>query len=172
MRTLYLASQTQRFVRALATFIVGLGLCACIGHAQIVEHSFSFDAISDSPDVEVLDYRYGDSKQPMARNPEYLLKEGRSLQRTSINGEMLRGDFLYVKWRVKSTGQAYEDNVDLRQRLPPDITEHRIHFIIRGPQLYVYLVTPQRRPPDVAPNGPRPYQYLRTITIYPDQAKQ
>jgi len=84
---------------------------------------------------------------------------------------MLRGDFLYVKWRIKSTGQVYEDTVDLRRRLPADITDHRIHFIVKGPQLYVYLITPERRPPDMPPNGPRPYQYLKTITIYPDQAK-
>jgi hypothetical protein len=108
----------------------------------------------------------------MAKNPDYLLKEGRSLQGAGIRGEMRRGDFLYVKWRIKSTGQVYEDIVDLRHRLPADITNHRIHFIIKGPQLYVYLITPERRPPDVLPNGPRPYQYLRTITIYPEQAKQ
>jgi len=136
-----------------------------------VDHSFSFDAITDSPDAELLDYRYGDSKQRPTRNPEYLRQEGRSIQRGGISGEMLRGDFLYVKWRIKSTGQVYEDTVDLRRRLPADITDHRIHFIVKGPQLYVYLITPERRPPDMPPNGPRPYQYLKTITIYPDQAK-
>jgi hypothetical protein len=152
--------------------VIANTLLACASASKNVDHAFGFDAISDSPDVYVIDYRYGDSKQPMARNPEYLLKEGRSLQGASINGEMRRGDSLYVKWRIKSTGQVYEDTVDLRRRLPADITAHRIYFIIKGSQLYVYLITPERRSPGTPPNGPRPYQYLETITVYPQQGKQ
>ncbi len=85
---------------------------------------------------------------------------------------MLRGGFLYVKWRILSTGQVYENNIDLRERLPADIKDHRVTFLIRGPQLYVYLITHDRRPPDIVPNGPQRYQHLKTITLYPDQPKQ
>jgi hypothetical protein len=78
---------------------------------------------------------------------------------------MLRGDFLYVKWRIDSTGQVYEDTVDLKSRLPRDITNHEIYFIVKGTQLVVYLITPERRLPDMEPNGPRKTQYLKTLTI-------
>ena len=159
-----------KFARLLVQ--VGAILLAACASNSLVDHAFSFNAPRESPDVEVLDYRYGDSKQPTARNPESLLKQGRSLQSAGIHGEMLRGDFLYVKWRLRDTGQVYEDEVDLRHRLPADITNHRIHFLIKGPQLYVYLISPERRPADVPPNGPRTYQYLKTLTIYPDQPQK
>jgi len=81
---------------------------------------------------------------------------------------MLRGDFLYVKWRNKGTGQVYEDNVDLRQRLPANIVDHRIHFIIKGSKLYVYLISmKERRTSDVTPTGPEMYDHLKNIRIYP-----
>jgi hypothetical protein len=157
-----------RWIVALAAFFA---FSACSFGPAVVDHAFSFDAISDSSDVYVLDYRYGDSKLPMVRNPEHLLKEGRSLQSANIIGPMKQGDSLYVKWRIKSTGQIYEDTVDLRSRLPADITDHKIYFIIQGPQLYVYLISPERRPPDVPRNGPRAFSHLRTTTIYPAQPK-
>jgi hypothetical protein len=144
-------------------------LAACAGDPAVVAHGFSFDMRQDGQDAEVVDYRYGDSKLPMVRNPEYLLNAGKSLQSTNITGEMRRGDFLYVKWRINSTGQVHEDNVDLRQRLPADIKDHRIYFMVRGAQLYVYLISPEPRSPEMQTNGPRVYKYLKTITIYPDQ---
>ena len=78
---------------------------------------------------------------------------------------------MYVKWRIKSTGQIHEDTVDLRSRLPRDIKDHRIYFVIKGEQLYVYLISPQRRAADLPPNGPEMYQHRVVKTIYPDQAK-
>lgn len=59
---------------------------------------------------------------------------------------MPRGDTLYVKWRIKASGAVHEDTVDLRKRMPSDITDHRIHFVVKGPQLYVYLISPQPNP--------------------------
>jgi hypothetical protein len=162
------ALASRWFAPFIAQLLTAILVAACTS-GSLVNHAFSFDAGQESPEAEVMDYRYGDSKQPTARNPEYLLRQGKSLQGAGIQGEMLRGDFLYVKWRIKDTGQVYEENVDLRHRLPADIRDHRIHFIIKGPQLYVYLVTPERRPKDAQPNGPRPYQYLKTLTIYPGQ---
>jgi hypothetical protein len=83
---------------------------------------------------------------------------------------MRQGDSLYVKWRLRATGEIHEETVDLRHRLPRDITEHRIYFMIKGPQLYVYLVPPDsKKLPKGAPsNGPRIYRGLDVKTIYPD----
>lgn len=155
-----------RFFAVLAAF---MALTACATGPTLVEHGFSFDARQDRPEVEVLDYRYGDSKQPGARANPARVAEGRVAQQWGVYGAMLRGDFLYVKWRIKKTGQVYEDTVDLRSRLPADIYDHRIHFEIKGTQLYVYLVSPESRPPEVPPNGPRRYHESKVFTLYPVQ---
>ena len=151
--------------------LIGLGfLVAC--EADIVDHSFEFDALSDSPGIEILDHRYGDSKFPGASNPEDMLKAGKPQQRAGITGAMKRPASLYVKWRVLSEDRVYEDTVDLRRRLPRDITHRKVYFMVRGPQLYVYLIDlDQRRPPDVPRDGPRVYQDYKVLRIYPDQAK-
>ena len=158
----------QIWMRWLVALIAIVALAACASSPAVVDHSFSFDTLKDDQDAEVIDYRYGDSKLPV-HAPEWAVKEGKTFTFNSVSGPMLRGDFLYVKWRIKSTSEVYEDNVDLRHRLPADIMGHRVHFIVRGPQLYVYLVTPEKRSPDEAPNGPRMYSYRKAITIYPDR---
>lgn len=163
-----LSHQIQHF--AARTIVFGC-LCvssACATDAQIVDHSFAFDARRDSPGVEVLDYRYGDSDLPGASNPDYIRKEGRSLQRQGVTGPMRKGSFLYVKWRTLADNKVYEETVDLRKRLPSDITDCEIYFLIKGPQLYVYLVTPQPRPDGVPPNGPRKFHDRKVLTIYPN----
>lgn len=133
----------------------------------------------------MLDYQYGTSKLPTASNPEYLRTEGRSLQGTNIHGPMLRGDFLYVRWRIRSTGQIYQDRVDLRRRLPMDLTGYQIHFVINGPQLFVYLISPEKTTGHCPVNeddaqsaykrvNPHDrvllmYCYLKVTQIYPDR---
>ena len=39
----------------------------------------------------------------------------------------------------KSVGKIYDDKVDLTSRLPADIEGLEIHFVIKGPHLYIYL---------------------------------
>lgn len=147
-----------------------VALAACAVRPEVVDHSFGFDTLKDGQDAEVIDYRYGRSRLPV-RAPEWAVKEGKTFTFNSVSGPMLRGDFLYVKWRLKSTGQVYEDNVDLRQRLPADIEKHEVYFIIHGPQLYIYLISPKRRAKDEPAIGPEMYRYRKTILIYPDQSK-
>lgn len=117
---------------------------SCSTGPRLVWHSFEFDARWESPGIEILDYRYGTSKQPGARPSEYERKQNKVAQQVGINGAMLRGDELYVKWKVKSTGKVYEDTVNLKNRLPDNITFDNIHFIIHGSKLYVYLISPIR----------------------------
>lgn len=156
-------------ILAILAMLVLLGACAT--GSNVVNHAFGFNTSEDAQDGEVLDYRYGDSKLPV-RAPESSVREGKPSVFNNVNGPMLKGDFLYVKWRNKASGQVYEDTVDLRQRLPANIEDHRIHFTVRGSQLYVYLISPERRPSNMAPNGPSKYNYRKVFTIYPDQAKQ
>jgi hypothetical protein len=129
--------------------------------------SFSFD-MRESPEAELRDYFYGIQNCPALYNPPYLKDRGDCLQIHSEFGSTRRAEKLYVKWRIKATGQEYEDTVDLKKRLPMDMTNHELHFSVKGSLLYVYLVTPERRPQDMPPNGPKKFQAHKTITIYPN----
>ena len=162
-----------RYFGWLSLFAALLLLGACAS-SQIVDHGFAFDVISDSPDVELLDYRYGDSKLPGAANPEALRAGGKAPQRINIHGPMRRGDVLYVKWRLKNTGRVLEDTVDLGSRMPTDISGHKIYFEIKGAQLYVYLIPPesQKRAVEKPAIGPRLYRDLAVRIVYPDASKR
>jgi hypothetical protein len=145
-----------------------LSLVGCATEPNVVDHAFSFDTRYDGQDAEVLDYRYGASKLPV-RAPEAAVSEGKPLYQTNVHGPMLRGDSLYVKWRDKATGKVYEDTVDLRHRLPANMTDKRIHFMTKGSQLYVYLISSRPRPANNTVGGPRMYRDLETTLIYPDK---
>ncbi len=160
-----LSGSGRRWLVAAMTGAALVLLSACTTHPPQVQHSFQFDARKDSPGIEILDYRYGTSFYGRT-DPAW--QERGAAQGTSIHGAIRRGDDLYVKWRIKETGQVFEETVDLRRRMPEDITDHILYFIVRGQQLYVYLVTPQRRSKEEPPNGPRMYDYLRVITLHPD----
>lgn len=73
---------------------------ACATSSERTNHAFSFDSVWDSPDIFVLDYRYGKSKLFASRARDSTVMAGVVRQTTNINGDFLRGDFLYVKWRT------------------------------------------------------------------------
>jgi hypothetical protein len=161
--------QIKRWATSLASgLLTACALEACSAGSDVVFHSFEFDALRDSPGIQILDHRYGSSKFPGARNVE----SDQPQQRAGITGEMTRPDSLYVKWRVVAENKVYEDTVDLRKRLPQSITDCTILFVVRGAQLYVYLVLPERRPAVFPPNGPRRFEDRKVTTIYPDEPKQ
>ncbi len=80
---------------------------------------------------------------------------------------MILGDTLFVKWRIKATGEVLEDTVNLKSRLPRDITDHKIYFVIQGRQLFVYLVSSVLRPKDFPITGPKKFQFYKVYAIYP-----
>jgi hypothetical protein len=81
---------------------------------------------------------------------------------------MQRPDRLFVRWRISATGDSFEDTVDLDQRLPTDIKGRWIHFVIKGPQLCVYLVS-KNVLPNKAPSSPlRLYPRQVVDIVYPD----
>ncbi len=130
-----------RIIRCALLSLMLAWLTACASGPRVVDHAFEFSASSDSPGVEVLDYRYGDSRHPGTRASPERVSEGKPTGGTGINGAMRVGDDLYVKWRIKATGEVFEDTVDLKSRLPEDITDHRIYFIVESQKLYVYLIS-------------------------------
>jgi hypothetical protein len=183
MRTLH-----RKYVALLAAWAMVVGLSGCATGPRIVDHSFGFDALYDTPEVVVLDYQYGSSNHPGARG----MDPSRSSNPESFGYINTSGpipvDFLYVKWRVKQTGRVYEDRVDLRNRLPDDIVDHRVYFIVMGPQLYVYLVSPDPLRPNPCPSKEElrrfrksdaaydrvysRYCYRKITPIYPNKSSQ
>ena len=134
----------------------------------MVFHSFEFNANWDSPDIEVLDYKYGNSKNPGTHPPDWAIESGKIAQRSATGGYMQVGEFLYVKWKIKGNDQIYQENVDLRNRLPPNIDDNTIYFVIKGSQLYVYLISPNDNPPGTPLNSLRMYRSRIVKNLYPN----
>lgn len=105
-------------------------------------HSFSFDTRIDSPEIEVLDYQYGGSGIAGTYAHKGRVSRGETFRSAGVYALQPRGEFLYVKWRLKSNGQVFEDRVDLSKRLPTDMEKLELHFVIRGSQLYVFINYP------------------------------
>lgn len=147
---------------------VGAGVMAFVmllaGCANTVFHFFSFD-VSESPGIEILDYQYGESRLSRARPSEASKRNGEVRQAARMGGDILRPDKLYVKWRVRATGVAYEQTVNLKQLLPRDIEEHEVHFTVEGARLYVYLISPTRIKPGET-GGPGEYRFRKTTTVW------
>jgi hypothetical protein len=116
-------------------------LAGCAASGRVVLHTFAFDALLDSADVEVLAYRYGKGRGAFTASSPDELREQKPIMSINTTGNFQVGNDLYVKWRVKSTGQVYEDTVDLVSRLPRDMEKQELRFIIEGSQLYVYVIS-------------------------------
>ncbi|MDM0105286.1 hypothetical protein QTH97_10110 [Variovorax sp. J22R24] len=145
-----------------------VGLSACAIEPKQAFHRFSFDGKSDKwgKEIDLLEYSYGDQYH-MVRDRVPLDKDRLGPQ-SSVNGLMPVGEFLYVKWRIKSTGEVIEDRVDLRNLLPARMDDHGVLFVIDGSQLYVYLVTPKAKGQyDLPILKTTESRYLVTYEIYP-----
>lgn len=156
----------------LAGVVVLYGLHACATSAFNKRNfSFEFGAASNK-DVEVLNWRYGNSKEPFTHAPKAYQEMGHIPQGWNTGGPFPPGDVLYVKWRVLTTGKVYEDTVDLSRSLPDDLFGKAIHFDIKGPQLYVYLIngiTASERHEKDKPDCPVAiYSDFKCSRLYPD----
>src|SRR3990167_1842339 len=177
------AKNSAMLTRFMAVVVVAvtLTLAACATGAQQVSHQFSFDGRKDGwfAAIDLLEYSYGDKYYPvrdsLTNRDDSLYKGNSSIPpQSSVNGSMPIGDFMYVKWRIKATGEVLEDKVDLRDRLPRDMKDHGLTFVIDGKQLYLYVVTPEpKRPFDSPPilKTVRSRTYV-TYEIYPTFAQR
>jgi hypothetical protein len=133
-----------QLIRKLAVSLcitAALSLAGCVSGPPQAAHAFEFDGWNDkwNATIDLLEYGYGDQYQMVRRKAttDQPLKPA-----AGVNGLMPIGEFLYVKWRIKVTGEVIEDKVDLRSKLAKNMFEHRVTFVIDQKQLYVYLVTP------------------------------
>jgi len=134
----------QSLTRWLATLGLLLALAACASTPRLVPHAFNFNGWNDgwARQADLLEFSYGDQY----RETQAKSTDGRTIGSSdSVNGPMPVGEFLYVKWRLRESGEILEDRVDLRHRLPRDMTDHALTFVIDGRQLYVFVVTPQSK---------------------------
>lgn len=155
---------------ALAVWLAG---CAsgpiCASDSKQVSHSFSCDMWFDGwvATIDLLEYSYGDKLQMLDKK----VRPGQqSLGCGTVIAAMPVAEFLYVKWRLKASGEVIEDRVDLRGRLPTNVVGHEVTFLIDGRQLYVYVVTPTRITP-MLPGQPLKTwrsQFRASYEIYPN----
>jgi hypothetical protein len=101
-------------------------------------HSFEFGDFMgrDNQGIHVINFRYGDSTIHGTHSDGDHANQG-----TSVGGRMPVGDYLYVKWRVLATDKVYEDKVDLKSRLPSNMEDKTVYFMIKEQQLSVYVIT-------------------------------
>lgn len=155
--------------------IATMAISACAIGPKAPYHAFSFDGRYDkwATEVELLAYSYGDQYNMVRNsidNPNSPVFQGMDHlpPSTGVHASMPVGEFLYVKWRIKSTGEIVEDKVDLRNLLPRNMFEHTVTFVIDGHQLIVYLVTPKTKATDAPPIlKTTKSRYNVTYEIYP-----
>lgn len=164
----------QTFTRwlALAGLLFALAGCATGQSAKLVNHSFNFDGGYDGwkQNIDLLEYSYGDQYLMVRRKAA----QGEALgSQAGVSGPMPVGDFLYVRWRLKSSGEQIEQRVELRDRLPKDMTDHELTFVLEGRQLFVYVVTPQAQPPSVKQRTNRSWlsRYNVAYEVFPTLQK-
>ncbi len=160
--------RTRRMgLRATLLLVLLLVLAGCASGPRLVDHGFGFDAVADSPGVQVLDYRYGQAHAPGARMPQWVRDDAGVAGGTHTRGPMPVGESLYVRWRIRATGEILEDTVDLRGRLPADMAGREIYFVVDQRQLRVYLVGTRARGAGDAGIGPAKFRLREIERIYP-----
>lgn len=151
----------------IALWLAGaLAMPGCALGPRMVDHAFGFDARMDSPGVEILAFRYG-AGDYLATHGEVTAQYGLPRQGANINGPMRLGDTLHVRWRLKATGQQFEETVDLKAVLQREMKRQHIRFVAQDWTLFVYLIDPVPRPADWPVIGPRKYQYEQVTKIHP-----
>jgi hypothetical protein len=142
----------QRLWRQWLALTLLVVMAGCATGPKVVSHAFSFDGFNDkwANSVELLAYAYGDQYHMVRNdvaNPRSPVFAGLSNlpPATGVNGPMPVGEFLRVKWRLQATGEVLEERVDLRDRLPGNMADHELTFVIDGRQLIVYVMTPRRK---------------------------
>lgn len=154
----------------LGAWIVLLSGCATRERAHY--HIFDFDTLSDSPEIKILDYQYGDCNNYGICANRQDVEKGRTYSQEYRCGNYPRGRILYVKWQIIESGKICEDRVDLDKRLPKDIDYYRIRLVIRGEQLFIYLLPPPGRWMGIGLREPitaRESAWTRNFIIYPDK---
>lgn len=161
----------------LGLLLVGCSAGKVITGNNRIYHSFDMDKVEfDGKDgvnrVEILDYLYGNPNGYAARNPQHYKARGECKQNDGGFVNMPRKDLkiFYIKWLDNATDKVHAVTLDLPKKLPKDFGEnHRFFASFKQGQLYVYVITPERRADNEPPQGPRAYDDLKMLLLYPEQ---
>jgi len=168
--TMNTTRQTLTHWLASLGLLLALGLAGCASGPKLVPHGFNFNGWYDgwAKEVELLEYAYGNAYEPVRGKA----RDGKAAGvQSGVYGAIPVGEFLYVKWRIKATGEVLEDRVDLRGRLPKDMSGQRLTFLVDDRQLYLYIVTPQEQPKELRERTHKTWlsRYNVVYEIYPTQ---
>ena len=104
-------------------------LTACaMGGPRVYILELSFDFFYTNPDMEVLDYEFGDSGQTMTQMAGFMKRGGHARQRLSAGAYIPKPEYVYAKWRNMQTGEVFEERANLKGRLPDGIDDYEITF--------------------------------------------
>jgi hypothetical protein len=158
----------RNFIKCSIAFLLSVALLsACATGPVGVPHTFSFSAYTDSPGIEVLEYRYGTKINPQVRTPDWVKEQGRPTPQMGEFRSMPIGEELYVKWRTVPTGSVFEKTVDLTKILPKEMFGTTIEFTIVDQQLSVFVIYEKYKQKTSASLGPRRYQANQVLQVYP-----
>lgn len=119
-------------------------------------YGFEFDGYEDGwhqpNDLLALYYGYPEHTLYFDSPPGYDGLE----PRTVVDG--LRAELLYVKWRVRATGEIHEEHVDLKSRLA-GIRHYDLRMAIKNGRVYVY---------DLIVDKIRGQKYYKYCELYPE----
>ena len=143
-------------------------MAGCASSPSQVTKGFSCEMWNDGwgAKVSLLEYSYGDATPAVHQES----KDGTGLGCVGLVwAPMPTASFLYVKWRIKSTNEIIEKRVDLRGRLPYNMKDQEVTFVIDNQELYVYVVTPVKITKNLpeAPLRAWKSRYQVTYEIYP-----
>ncbi|WP_353394214.1 hypothetical protein [Hydrogenophaga sp. 5NK40-0174] len=156
--------------------------CSTTNQPTFAVHTVSADFRGDSPDLEVLEFHYGQAKKGPGGLQRSAAPGSGGVPSPSIGGDLPLPDQVTVKWRDKRTDKVYEETVDMASRLPgaKAMNETTVYFLVDQfeNKLYVYLVPATdykdrsvgRRPEGTVPNGPSKTAHLDVKTLYPDNS--
>lgn len=136
-------------------------------YPEYILHTFESSDRSESPNIEVLDYQYGNSR-PAASEYESVgvLQKDRRNGVGNRTGVIKRGEFFYIKWKNIISNVVFERRIDLKEKLPIDIYDHTISYSIRDDKLTIYLVTLKDKPANVMQNVPNRYANKVVLILY------
>lgn len=128
---------------AVALLLALSALSGCATGPKTASYSFEYSAGHDKWEqmVELLDLRFGTDKLIIRDVPKGYLGTKYVKQGDGIYGSYPTPETLYLKWRIKATGEILEKTVNFKDILPKDLNKQTITFLFEERQLFVYLVT-------------------------------
>ncbi len=155
-------------LRKLILVCLFAAMAGCASGTKQVVQGFSCDMRKDGWETKVtlLEYSYGNNMSSTHK---------KSQSETGLGciglvwSPMPIADFLYVKWRIKTTNEVIEKRVNLHGLLPSSMQDQEVTFVIDDRQLYVYLVTPTQITENLPKAPLRTWRSRHQVTyeIYP-----